>query len=58
MVKEADAAVTHPKAVVVYPHHTAVTDLVTVFSTWWQYLPARFAETKLANLRHLFVVFR
>jgi len=57
MVEEAYAAITHPEAVVVNPHHATVTDLVAVFRTWWHDLAARLAKTEFADLRYLFIVF-
>jgi hypothetical protein len=57
MVKETDAAITHPEAVMVHPHHTAITDLVAVFRTGRHNLTTRLAKTEFANLRDLFSVF-
>ena len=57
MVEEADAAITHPETVMVYPHHAAVAYLVTVLRAWRHNLTTRLAKTEFTNLRNLFGVF-
>ncbi len=53
MVKESDAAVSHPDAVMVHSHHTAVAINAAVLSPGRHDFAAGLAPREFANLRHL-----
>lgn len=53
MVKESDAAIAHPDAVMVHSHHTAVAVNAAVLRTGRHDFAAGLAPREFANLRHL-----